>query len=128
MLFRRVSMSAKSAVNNSRGLLFDAYQERLGELCEIISRTPRWGRDRGLPGNLLSYKCKNRVSIDLELGDNSRINGYVVQVTNDIVKYVHEETMFLAEPVIEEAMNESLLHVRPYIGEVVECFSPQRRV
>ena len=30
MLFRRVSSSAKNAVNNSRGLLFDTYQERLG--------------------------------------------------------------------------------------------------
>jgi hypothetical protein len=41
MLFRRVSRSAKNAVDNSRGLLFDAYQERLGELCEIVDRTPR---------------------------------------------------------------------------------------
>jgi hypothetical protein len=128
MLFRRVSRSAKNAVDNSRGLIFDAYEERLGELCEIVSRMPRWGQDRGLPGNLLSYKCKNRVSIDLELGDNSRINGYVVQVTNNSMKYVRDETMFLAEPVIEEAMNESLLHVCPYIGEVVERFPPQRRV
>ncbi len=67
-------------------------------------------------------------SVDLGLGDNSRINVYVVQVSNNIVKYVREETMFLAEPVIEEAMNESLMHVRPYIGEVVERFYPQRRV
>jgi len=33
MLFWRVSRSAKMP-SNSRGLLFDAYQERLGELCE----------------------------------------------------------------------------------------------
>jgi len=44
------------------------------------------------------------------------------------VPYVHEETMFLAEPVITEAMNASVLHVRPYIGEVVEHFSPTLRV
>ena len=72
--------------------------------------------------------CKNRVSIDLELGDNSRINGYVVQVTNYHVKYAHEETIFLAEPIIKEAMNESVLHVHRYIGEVVEHFSPPQRV
>ncbi len=128
MLFRRVSRSAKNAVNNSRGLLFDAYQERLGELCEEVSRRPIWGRDRGLPGNIQNYKCKNRVSIDLELGDNSRSNGYVVQVTAYNVAHVREETMFLAEPVIEEAKNASVLHVRPYIGEVVEHFSPTLRV
>ena len=127
MLFGRVSRSAKDAVDNSRGLLFDAYQERLSELCEIETRN-RWGRDRGLPGNMLCYKCKNRVSIDLGLGDNSRTNGYVVQVTNHNVKYVREETIFLGKPVIEEARNASLLHVRPYIGEVVERFPPQPRV
>ncbi len=68
------------------------------------------------------------MSIDLELGDNSQTNGYVVQVTADNVTYVHEDTMFLAEPVIKAAMNTSVLHVRPYIGEVVECFSPPPRV
>jgi hypothetical protein len=45
MLFRRVSGSAKNAVDNSRGLLFDAYQERLGELCADVSRTPIWGQE-----------------------------------------------------------------------------------
>ena len=60
MLFWRVYRSAKSAVNNSRGLLFNAYQERLGKLCEEISQRPRWGLDRGLPGNFQNYKCKNR--------------------------------------------------------------------
>ena len=124
MLFWRVSRSAKSAVDNARGLLFDAYQEWLGELCKEISQRSRWGRDQGVPGNHQNYKCENRVSIDLELGDNSQTNGYVVQVTADNVTYVREDTMFLAEPVIKAAMNTSVLHVRPYIGEVVECFSP----
>jgi len=32
LLLQRVS-KAKCAVENSRGLLFDAYQERLGEIC-----------------------------------------------------------------------------------------------
>jgi hypothetical protein len=32
MLLRRVSKGTKRAVKNSRGLLFDAYQERLGEI------------------------------------------------------------------------------------------------
>jgi len=36
--------------------------------------------------------------------------------------------MFLTEPIIEDAWNESVAHVRPYIGEVVECFSPPLRV
>ena len=58
MLFRRDSRSAKSAVYNSRGLLFDAYQERLGELCEEVSQRPRWGLDQGPPGNGQNYKCE----------------------------------------------------------------------
>ena len=123
MLFRRVSRSAQAAVDNSRGLLFDAYQERLSELCEIETRN-RWGRQRGPLGNMRCYRCKTRVSIDLGLGDNSRINGYVVQATSHEVKYVREETIFFGEPVIEEAGNALLLHVRPYIGEVVERFPP----
>ena len=32
------------------------------------------------------------------------------------------------EPIIKEAWNESVAHVRPYIREVVEAFSPQLRV
>ena len=80
MLFRRVSRSAKSATDNSKGLLFDAYQERLDELCKVVKIRPRWGRDRGPPGSWASYKCKNRVSNDRE-GENGRINGYVVLVS-----------------------------------------------
>ena len=80
MLFRRVSRSAKRAVDNSKGLLFDAYQERLDELCEVVKSRLRWGRDRGPPGSWASYKCKNRVSNDRE-GENGRINGYVVLVS-----------------------------------------------
>ena len=38
--------------------------------------------------------------------------------------YVREETMFLAEPVIESTIVALVLHMHPYIGEVVECFSP----
>ncbi len=96
MLFQRVSKSAKSAVDNSRGLLYDAYQERLGELREEV---PRWGQDwgEGLPRSWHGYKCKckNRVSIDLGLGDNSRITGYVVQVADRFVTYVREETILI---------------------------------
>jgi len=40
MLFRRISRSAKSAAENSRGLLFNAYQERMGDICNEISRRP----------------------------------------------------------------------------------------
>ena len=54
--------------------------------------------------------------------------GYVVKVTHYQVTKVREETMFLTEPIIKEAWNESVAHVRPYIGEVVEAFSPQLRV
>ena len=130
LLFQRVSRSAKNAVDNSRGLLFDAYQERLGELCKEVSRRPIWGRDQGLPGNIQNYNCKIRVSIGLELGDNIRSNGYVVQVTayNYNVTNIREETMFLVEPIIEEAMNASVLYVCPYTGEVVEHFSPPPQV
>ena len=32
------------------------------------------------------------------------------------------------EPIIKEAWSESVAHVRPYIREVVEAFSPQLRV
>ena len=96
MLFRRVSKSAKSAVDNSTGLLFDTYQERLGELRKEV---PRWGRDwgEGPPRSWHGYKCKckNRVSIDLGLEDNSWITEYVVQVANRFVTYVREETILI---------------------------------
>ena len=36
--------------------------------------------------------------------------------------------MFLTEPIIEEEWNGFARHVRPYIGEVVESFSPPLRV
>ncbi len=100
------------------------------EICKEISQRPRWGRDwgEGPPRNWLRYKCKNWVSIDLGLGNNIRTNGYVVQVTPNNVTYVHEETMFLADPIIKSAMNTLVLHVHPYIGEVVECFSPPPRI
>ena len=96
MLFRRVSKSAKSAVDNSRGLLFNTYQEHLGELRKEV---PRWGRDwgEGPPRSWHGYKCKckNRVSIDLGLEDNSWITEYVVQVANRFVTYVREETILI---------------------------------
>ena len=105
MLFWRVSKSAKSTVNNSRGLLFDAYQERLGEICNELPRLCgehvfRWGQYQDEEKNGRSYKCKDRVSIDLGRGDNSRITGYVVQVAERFVTYIREDTMFLAEPII----------------------------
>ena len=49
LLLRRVS-KAKRAVENSRGLLFDAYQERLGEIC--------WGVSRGLLLDVHRQKIK----------------------------------------------------------------------
>ena len=133
MLFWRVSKSAKSTVNNSRGLLFDAYQERLGEICNELPRLCgehvfRWGQYRDEEKNGRSYKCKDRVSIDLGRGDNSRITGYVVQVAERFVTYVHEDTLFWAAPVFDDANNFQLMHIRPYIGEVVECFDPIERV
>ena len=55
-----------------------------------------------------SYKCKNRVSIDLGRGDNNWITGYVVQVTERFVTYFREDTMFVAEPIIAEADSDSV--------------------
>ena len=78
-----------------------------------------------------AYKCKNRVSIDQGIGNYHQPGvkfGYVVKVTHDKVTYVHEETMFLMEPIIEDDWNGFVLHVHPYIGEVVGCFSPPLRV
>ena len=51
----------------------------------------------------------------------------MVKVTYYKVTYVHEETMFLTEPIIKDDWNRFVLHVRPYIGEVVELFFPQPR-
>ena len=136
LLLRRVSKGAKRAVEKSRRLLFDAYQEQWGEIC--------WGVSRGLlldvhsqkinfdgtgdgAENGHAYKCKNRVSIDQGIGNYHQPGvkfGYVVKVTHDKVTYVREETMFLTEPIIKDDWNGFVLHVRPYIGEVVGCFSP----
>ena len=78
-----------------------------------------------MPRNWHGYKCKNRVSIDLGIGNNIRNNirtiGCVVQYYK--VTYICEETMFLVEPIIEAEWNGIVLHVHPYIGEVVEHFS-----
>ncbi len=140
LLLRRVSKGAKRAVENSRGLLFDAYQEQRGEIC--------WGVSRGLlldvhsqklnidgtgdgAENGHAYKCKNRVSIAHCIGNSHQLSlkfGYVVKVTHYKMTYIREETMFLMEPIIKEAWDESVAHVRPYIREVVEAFSPQLRV
>ena len=137
MPLRRVSKGTKCAVENSRGLLFGAYQERQGEIC--------WGVSRGLlldvhrrrlnfdgngdgAENGHAYKCKNRASIAHWIGNSHQLGlkfGYVVKVTHYKMTYVCEETMFLMEPIIKEAWNESVAHVRPYIREVVEAFSPQ---
>jgi len=73
------------------------------------------------------YKHKNRVSIAHWIGNSHQLGlkfGYVVKVTHYTVTYVREETMFLTEPIIEDVWNESVAHVSPYIGEVVERFSP----
>jgi hypothetical protein len=77
------------------------------------------------------YKCKNRVSIAHWIGNYHQPGvklGFVVKVTHYTVTYVCEEPMLLTEPIIEDAWNESVGHVRPYIGEVVGCFSPPLRV
>jgi hypothetical protein len=77
LLLRRVSKGVKRAVENSRGLLFDAYQERLGEICGEVPRglllgvhRQRFNFDGGFDGaeNGHGYKCKNRVSIDQGMG------------------------------------------------------------
>jgi hypothetical protein len=60
--------------------------------------------------------------------ENGRINGYVVLVSNSSVTYVREETMFLAAPIFGDADNSHLMHVCPYIREVVERFSPIEQV
>ena len=50
LLLRRVSKGAKCTAENSRGLLFGAYQERLGEIC--------WGVSRGLLLDVHRQKLK----------------------------------------------------------------------
>ena len=89
----------------------------------------RFNFDGGFDGaeNGHGYKCKNRVSIDQGIGNYHQPGvkfGCVVKVTHYKVTYVCEETMFLMEPIIEDDWNGFVLHVRPYIGEVVGCFSP----
>jgi len=66
------------------------------------------------------YKCKNRrVSIAHWIENSHQLGlkfGYVVKVIQYTVTYVYEETMFLTEPIIQDAWNKSVAHVRPYIG------------
>ena len=127
MLLRRVS-KGKRAVENSRGLLFDAYQEQLGEICWGVSRglllgvhRQRFNFDGNGDGavNGHEYKHKNRVSIAHWIENSHQLGlkfGYVVKITHYTVTSVYEETMFLTEPIIQDASNESVAHVRPYIG------------
>ena len=138
MLLRRVSKGTKRAVENAKGLLFDAYQERLGEVCQGVATCLFLDENRrnfnywdGCGGGAVNghkYKLKNRVSIAYWPNPNSRQLGlrigYVVKVTKCRVTYVREETMFLTDPIIEYAHNISVAHVRPYIGEVGEQFTP----
>ena len=93
----------------------------------------RFNFDRNGDGaeNGHAYKCKNRVSIDQGIGYYHQPGvkfGYVVKVTNNKVTYICEETMLLTEPIIKEDWNGFARHVRHYIGEVVESFSPALRV
>ena len=94
LLLRRVSKGVKRAVENSRGLLFDAYQERLGEICGEVPRGlllgvhhQRFNFDRNgdRAENGHTYKCKKRVSIDQGIGKYHQPGvkfGYVVKVTH----------------------------------------------
>jgi hypothetical protein len=127
LLLQRVS-KAKRAIENSRGLLFDAYQEQLGEICWGVSRglllgvyRQRFNFDGNGDGavNGHEYKHKNRVSIAHWIENSHQLGlkfGYVVKITHNTVTSVYEETMFLTEPIIQDASNESVAHVRPYIG------------
>ena len=83
-----------------------------------------WGRYDGAK-NGDAYKCKNRVRIDQGIGNYHQPGvkfGYAIKVT---YYKVREETMFLTEPIIKDDWNGFVLHVRPYIGEVMEVFFPQ---
>ncbi len=49
------------------------------------------------------------------------VNGYCVRVTPKYVYYVHDKNIFKQHPDIQKVRNQlGVLHVRPYVGNVVE--------
>jgi hypothetical protein len=107
--FARVSLAIHRVIKMNKALLFDAIRERIDEFAD-----PNGGRQV----NLQRFRKFNRVRID---GNGGWIDGYCVRVTPKHVYFVRTHRIFDRDPTVERVRSAwGVVHVRPYIGNVVE--------
>jgi hypothetical protein len=99
-----------------QGLLFDAIHERIDEFVDQNGKQQV---------DLHGFKKKNRMHV---CGINGvRINGYYVRVTPKYAYFVHSKNIFERHPDIDRVKKTGgVVHVRPYIGNVVEVMQHWR--
>ena len=104
----KVSKTVERVVRRCKALLFDAIRERIDDFGS---------RNEGQV-NLHGFRKKNRVQVHV---NGELVGGYCVRVTPKYVYYVRFEDIFKSPPNAERVKSEGgVVHVRPYIGGVVE--------
>ena len=112
-----VSKTVERVVRKCKALLFDALHEQIDDFMGQNGRHAFVGQN-GRQVNSRGFKKKNRVRVSRN-GD--RIDGYYVGVTSKYVYYIRSENIFDRHPDIKRVKSEyGVVHVRPYIGNVVE--------
>jgi len=113
----KVSKTVERVFRKCKALLFDAIHELIDDFIGQNGRHDFVGQN-GRQVNSHGFKKKNHVRVSV---NDDQINGYCVGVTPKYVYYVRSENIFDRHPDIKRVKSEySVVHVHPYIGNVVD--------
>ena len=110
-----VSEVSKLVVWDNKALLFDAVRAQIDNVISVMyPETPSRRRQVNNHG----FKKKNRVEVRR---GRELLNGHVVGVTSKHILFVCYDNIFDVRPLCVRIESErGVVHVRPYIGDVVE--------